>query len=76
MNKARRREIDSATGKLTEAIELLEAIRDDEQEYFDNMPESLQGSTRGEAAEDAISNLEDAIGFAEDAIRSAEEAMG
>lgn len=69
MNKTRRREIDSVTGGLTELIEHLEAIRDDEQEYFDNMPESLQGSARGEAAEDAISNLEDAI-------RSAEDAMG
>lgn len=76
MNKTRRREIDSVTGGLTELIERLEAIRDDEQEYFDNMPESLQGSARGEAAEDAISNLEDAIGFVEDAIRSAEDAMG
>ena len=39
----------------------LEGIRDDEQEYFDNMPESLQGGDKGQNAEQAISQLDDAV---------------
>ena len=42
------------------------SVRDDEQEYFDNMPESFQGGDRGMAAEEAITNLEDAISGLED----------
>lgn len=39
----------------------LEGIRDDEQEAFDNMPESLQQSYRGQACEAAIQAMQDAI---------------
>jgi hypothetical protein len=39
----------------------LETIRDDEQEAFDNMPESLQQGERGQAAEAAVNALQEAI---------------
>ncbi len=74
MNKDRRTEINKAIGMLQEALSILETARDEEQEYYDNMPESLQGSERGEAAEQAVSNLEDACSNLEDAISSAESA--
>lgn len=76
MNKARRKEIDSVIEGLTELMERLEGIRDEEEEYFDNMPESLQYSEKGETAEEAISNLESAMDSIEEAISSAEEAKG
>jgi len=44
MNKDRRTEINKAIGMLQEALSILETARDEEQEYYDNMPESLQGS--------------------------------
>ena len=53
----------------------LETLRDDEQEYYDNMPESLQGGDKGQQAQEAtdnidhaISSLEEADGFIQDAI--------
>jgi hypothetical protein len=44
MNKDRRTEINKAIGMLQEALSILETARDEEQEYYDNTPESLQGS--------------------------------
>lgn len=38
-----------------------ESIRDEEQEYYDNMPESFQSGEKGQAAEEKISALDDAI---------------
>jgi hypothetical protein len=61
MNAARRKEIAKAQELIAEAIEILTGARDDEQDYFDAMPESLQGAEKGEAAEAAVSALEEAI---------------
>lgn len=60
MNNARRKQINDLKDRLQECLEDLEILRDEEQEYFDNMPEGLQNSERGMAAESAASNLSDA----------------
>ena len=41
-----------------EAIDQLSEIRDEEQEAYDNLPESLQDSERGENMQDCIDSLE------------------
>ena len=46
----------------------IEDVLWDEQMAFDNMPESLQDSMRGEMSQDAQSNMEDAISRIEDFI--------
>ena len=61
MNKARRKEIARAIELMDEAREILEAVKDEEQEAFDNMPESLQCSERGEAMEGYIGTLEEVV---------------
>jgi len=68
MNKQRRAAIAairSEVDRLGEQVEALrgriEDLRDEEQDYYDNMPESLQGAERGEAAEQAIAHLGDAV---------------
>lgn len=73
MNKTRRGEIAAAVQRLTElAAEIsdlrdtVETIRDEEQEYLDNMPESIQSGERGQNAEAAISELDDALSALED----------
>lgn len=75
MNEDRRKQINGALDKLREGLADLESARDDEQEYFDNMPESLQTGEKGEKAEGAVSQLEDAISEIESAISTAEEAL-
>lgn len=58
MNNDRRKRLQKIVDQLAELGEQIEDILADEQEAFDNMPESLQTSERGMAAEEAISNLE------------------
>jgi hypothetical protein len=52
----------------------LENICSDEQDYFDNMPENLQGSMRGMDAEEAIDAMNEAVECMNNAIAAAEEA--
>jgi uncharacterized coiled-coil DUF342 family protein len=59
--EAIRVKLDELKAEAEEAKEALEAIRDDEQEAFDNMPEGLQQSDRGQASEEAINHLFTAI---------------
>ncbi len=58
MNNARRKLINDAR-------ELLQTAMDEEQEAFENLPESLQYTERGEAMETTVSELEEAIGTLE-----------
>ena len=61
MNKARRKEIARAIELMDEARQILESAMDEEQEAFDNMPESLQCSERGETMEGYIGTLEEVV---------------
>ena len=76
MNKDRRKQIDEAGSVLQDALALIEQIRDDEQEAFDNMPESLQQSDRGTASDAAIEELDDAAGNLQYIIDTIDNAKG
>lgn len=83
MNNARRKslnniniELDMVLTRLKEIKQDLGAIQSDEEDAYDNMPESLQASDRGEASQEAQENLDSAISSLEDAIEYAEEAKG
>lgn len=67
MNKARRKQIEAVKDKIADAqaliaeiMEEVESIRDEEQDYLDNIPENLQASERYDAAEESVSNLDNA----------------
>lgn len=53
-------------GKLSDAREAVEQIRDEEQESFDNMPEGLQESPRGQQAQECLELLEEAFAELDD----------
>lgn len=74
MNKQRRKELNGIIEKLEDLKSYVEELRDEEQDYYDNMPENLQCGERGEIAESAISEMDDAISSIEDAICSLETA--
>jgi len=69
MNKERRKQIDGIIARIEQELSPLvdelrgaiEEVRDEEQEYFDNMPESLQGGDKGNLAEAAVDALEEAV---------------
>ena len=48
-------------GRIEDLKAEAEAIRDEEQEYFDNMPESFQSGEKGQAVEEKLSAMDDAI---------------
>lgn len=73
MNKNRRKEIYKIIERLNDLKSDLESIRDDEQDYFDNMPENLQGSIRGEESEEYIEYMEEAIEALNSSIEQLEE---
>jgi hypothetical protein len=51
---------------IEDAKEAIWDIKDSEQEYFNNMPESLQSSGKGSAAEEAINQFEEVQSFLDD----------
>jgi hypothetical protein len=82
MNKERRAKIrevidilsqfDSA--QIEDAISAADAAREEEQDYYDAMPESFQSGEKGELAQQAISYLEAAVSALENVRDSLEEA--
>lgn len=70
MNNKRRKEIIDIIRKIEN---LVENVLSEEQDAFDNMPESLQCSYNGSISEDAQSSLESAIDCLEEAISYLEE---
>lgn len=70
MNKKRRKKLEQAQIMLDNAVSILEDVQEEEQEAYDNMPESFQEGEKGEKAQSAISSLEDAVSSIEQTISS------
>lgn len=66
MNKQRRIALRAVHRLLVQAQADIEQLRDDEQIAFDNMPESLQSSDRGQRIEDNASVLSDVLSALQD----------
>ena len=76
MNMVRRNTIREIRETLSGQLDRLEDALNEEREYYDNMPEGLQGSERGEAAEEAIDTLESAYTAIDEAINYFDEITG
>lgn len=76
MNKKRREAIQDIISSLEELKEQIEEVRDEEQEYYDNMPESLQNGDKGQAADNAIGELQSALDKLDDVITHLNDAKG
>lgn len=73
MNAERRKRIAEALVIIRTLHEEIEAIRDDEQEAYDAMPESFQNGERGEAMQNAIDTLDSAATSLDEASSTLEE---
>lgn len=60
MNKKQRERLERAASLISEAKEIIEQIRDEEQEKFENLSEGLQASEKGQALEENSSSLDGA----------------
>ena len=78
MNADRRKRLDGVLVVLTAALEQgradLEMIRDEEQEYMDNMPEALQEGEKYTNASHVVDALAQALGELEPDLDSVREA--
>ena len=72
MNKERRKKLACVISKLQDNASILMAIQEEEQMAFDNLPEGLQTSEKGEKMEEAVSQLE-AVSQIEDIVQNLEE---
>lgn len=62
---------ETASGKLDDAKSVIEQAKDEEQDYYDNMPENMQWGDKGSTAEQAVSDLESCesdLGEAQDTV--------
>lgn len=75
MNKQRRKEIDELIKEAEALKDKIEEILNEEQDYFDNMPENFQFSERGENSQQAIDDLEEAQSSIEDCISYLESSI-
>lgn len=78
MNAKRRKEIENILASLEGLEERISALYDEESEAYENLPEAIQESERGEnmlAASEALENAMDAASSIDDVISSLREAL-
>ncbi|WP_286755491.1 hypothetical protein [Roseivirga sp. UBA838] len=73
MNRIRRKELAEICAALTELAERLQVVRDEEEEAFDNMPESMQYTDRGERMQENVSTIDESISEIEDKVSELQE---
>ena len=75
MNKKRRERIANIIFEIEKIKSDIEDVKLDEEIAFDNMPENLQYSMRGEESQDAIDTLDTANDLVQEALDSLESAI-
>ena len=68
MNKERRNKVSLILNEIELAKSKLQQVIDDEQFAYDNMPENLQYSMRGEESEECLEYLNEALELIESAV--------
>lgn len=76
MNAKQRKTLQGYVESLDEIKNAVDEMAEEEQDKYDNMPEGLQESERGEAIQEAIGNLESASSSLEEAIDYLNEIIG
>lgn len=76
MNAARRKQLAAARELIEQAQAIIQEVASDEGEAFENIPESLQEGERGQAMQEAISELESAESCCDDALTAIDNAGG
>lgn len=73
MNKHRRKKLSDVFDKLTEIMDTLEEVKNEEEESYENLPDGLKCSQKGEEMDKYIAMLEEAYGYLDDANTVIEE---
>lgn len=75
MNKQRRATVDKIISELQGLSAQLGEIASEEQDYYDNMPESFQSGEKGEAAQATAEALQAAVDAIDEQISELENAI-
>lgn len=67
MNKAKRKRLGKAFDLLDQAMEIVEEVKNDEQEAHDNLPDQFRYGDRGGEMEAYIEMLDETYGYLDDA---------
>ena len=67
MNKQRRKRLGKAFDLVTEAMDILEEVKSEEEESYDNLPDNFRDGDKGEEMQNYIEMLEEASGYLNDA---------
>jgi hypothetical protein len=73
MNRQRRKQIRDAYDLISEAKDLIDQALEEEQECYDNLPEGIQCSERGEEMENNVDQLQECSDNLDYAIDALEE---
>jgi len=75
MNNIRRSQIAKLKSQLEEVRDSISDLCNEEQEYYDNMPESIQESEKGDAAQAAADALQSACDEIDSAVSELDTAI-
>ena len=67
MNKARRKRLGEAFDLIGTAQDILRSVREEEQEAYENLPDSFRDGEKGEEMQNYMEMIEEAEGYLDDA---------
>ena len=67
MNKARRKRLGEAFDLIGTAQDILRSVREEEQEAYENLPDSFRDGERGDEMQNYMDMIEEAEGYLDDA---------
>ena len=75
MNNKRRKELRRAIDMIETALDIVNQVKDEEEDSMYNYPENLQGTETYENMEMAVDTMDDAVSNIDDGISSLNEAV-
>jgi len=75
MNAERRKKLKDVIDNLNTALSVIEEVKDEEQDSYDNLPESIQDGERGGQMQENIDNLDTAYNDLDDVISELQEVI-
>lgn len=73
MKEERLKILETCLGAIQDAHDVLEEVRDEEEQAYDNLPEGLQCSERGDLMQEAMDNLDEVVSSLDEVISNLED---
>mgnify|MGYP004551286059 CR=1 FL=1 len=67
MNRQRRKKLQEAFDLIGQVNDILDAVKDEEEESMENLPDSFRYGDKGEEMQNYIDMIDETIGYLEDA---------